>query len=101
MASCKLPFFLEGKEFEPEIYIEDLEAYDKAEREALKGGGSADLVRARLTFLQKVLARHHKGKTPLGLKLTVNQIMTGWEAVWTSAFKRHREGDGPLALGSS
>lgn len=80
MPAVSLPFFLEGKEFDPKVFLEDLEKYEDEEAVAIKKGRLSALVRLRQDFVAKVLGR--EDGCPKELRLTAAQVSDAFWAVW-------------------
>ncbi len=87
-AAISIPFFNEGKPFEPRVLIEDLETYEGKEDAAFKGKTirMSALVRARASFLEGVLGRA-AGK-PVVVEATVREIQEAFFKVYRGALER-------------
>ena len=83
-----IPFFQEGKPFDPRVLIEDLETYEAAEEAAFKGKviRMSVLVRARAKFLETVLGRA-AGK-PVTIEATVSEVQAAFFKVYRGALER-------------
>jgi hypothetical protein len=95
MSQVSLPFWNEGKKFEPKLYVADLEAYEKAEAEAIRNptAAASTLVKARIKLLEEVLGREPQG--PQELKITVADAHRAFWAVWRAG-QDWKDPDSPL-----
>lgn len=93
MPAVKLPFLLEGKEVRFEVYVEDIEAYEDAERKAVEAKRFSAMVRARADWVQGILGKSPDLKGDVRLKMTTDQVDQAFWAIWRGA-----QGRGPDPL---
>lgn len=79
MPKVSLPFYRNGEPFDPRVSLKDLEDYEVAEQEALKGP-ALGVLRLRTQFIVKCIERDAKG--PVDLKATAAEIHDAVHTIW-------------------
>lgn len=81
MPQIHLPYLNEDKPFEAVVTIEDVEAYEAEEAKAAQKAKPSAYLRARLAWLEKVLAQS-PGHKPGPLKLQASQVTEAFWTIW-------------------
>lgn len=95
---ARFEWFEEGKQFVPEVYPEDMEEIENAEKELVANGKATlgAIARARCAFVGKILARSLPPEKRATYRLTVAQAAAAFDVLYTDALKVQEDDGAPL-----
>jgi hypothetical protein len=94
-SSVSLPFFKDGKPFQPKATLDEVKAYEDSERQVLQQDviRPSSLAEAKATLIQAVLRRELPEGERLDVSMDVRQIHDAFSAIWAFIFRVPGETD--------